>query len=338
MFPKELFELESLSLIGTYKNAGKTTVLNAILEEARKKRINRKIAITSIGRDGEQKDLVTSTKKPKIYVSEGTIVATAKKFVNKSDITKEILASTDITTSVGKIVLYRALSSGYCEIAGPSSVEDCRRIREIIKNIDKNALYIVDGALSRKSTAGHFLTQASILATGAALDNSFEKVINNTIHQYNLFMIEKADKDIIKTKLEKDITIIGDKNISIDTLVAFSNAKLISNQINETTKAIVIKGAITQKFLNDLISENDLRDITIVAEDATRFMIDSFLYSKLNIMGVKLRVLEKTKLIAITINPFSPTGMVFDSLEFENAIKKEVDIPVIDVLRRENDI
>lgn len=39
------------------------------------------IALTSIGRDGERSDLVTNTKKPEIFVYDGTIIATAEKLL-----------------------------------------------------------------------------------------------------------------------------------------------------------------------------------------------------------------------------------------------------------------
>lgn len=44
------------------------------------------IALTSIGRDGERSDLVTNTKKPEIFVYDGTIIATAEKLLLRAEI------------------------------------------------------------------------------------------------------------------------------------------------------------------------------------------------------------------------------------------------------------
>ena len=78
-----LYELikpySSVSLIGMCKNAGKTTVLNRLIKDCR--RMDESIALTSIGRDGERSDLVTNTKKPEIFVYDGTIIATAEKLL-----------------------------------------------------------------------------------------------------------------------------------------------------------------------------------------------------------------------------------------------------------------
>jgi len=54
---KLLKPYNSVSIIGMNKNVGKTTTLNHILEEARG---NMSLGLTSIGRDGEELDRVTS--------------------------------------------------------------------------------------------------------------------------------------------------------------------------------------------------------------------------------------------------------------------------------------
>ena len=75
-----LYELikpySSIATIGMCKNAGKTTVLNSLIEECFAH--GETPALTSIGRDGERSDVVTSTKKPEIFVYDGTIIATAE--------------------------------------------------------------------------------------------------------------------------------------------------------------------------------------------------------------------------------------------------------------------
>ena len=57
---------KTLSIVGMAKNAGKTTAMNFLIEEAMDEGVA--LGITSIGRDGESQDLVTGTEKPKIYL------------------------------------------------------------------------------------------------------------------------------------------------------------------------------------------------------------------------------------------------------------------------------
>ena len=60
-------EYKTLSIVGMAKNAGKTTALNYLIEEADDEMI--RLGITSTGRDGETSDLVTGTEKPRVYLT-----------------------------------------------------------------------------------------------------------------------------------------------------------------------------------------------------------------------------------------------------------------------------
>ncbi|PID82654.1 MAG: hypothetical protein CSB16_00200 [Clostridiales bacterium] len=337
MLVNKILSLSSLSIIGMEKNAGKTTALNYILEEARKRGNNRTFALTSIGRDGEQKDMVTSTHKPRIYVEAGTLIATAKDMIKRGDVTKEIIESTDITSAIGNIVLFRALSDGYVEIAGPSSVSGSAKVKDLFFNVDPDCIFIVDGALSRKSTAGHFLSDAALLATGASVGRNIYNVVEKTVHVVNLFALKKVSENIRKivnnTAEDEHIVLFGDKIKKVKTKVAFSTAKELSEIMDDSIHTICIKGALTQKFVFDLSTYVDLKGRTIVAQDATRIIIDHKSYAKFKMMGIHFAVLDEIEIIGITINPFSPRGTDFDSSKFEHMLKEHVSIPVIDVLR-----
>lgn len=330
--------LSSLAIIGMEKNVGKTTVLNHLLQEARDVGFSRTLAITSIGRDGEEKDLVTSTMKPKIYVYPGTLVATARDFLKNCDVTKEILATTGISTSVGEVVIFRAKSAGFVEIAGPSGVEDARRIKELFLGIDANCFYLVDGALSRKSTAGHFLTDGAILATGAALDNSMAKVVEKTLTMVEIFEspeILPEDRRLIEKALEKGrLVLVDDEVHTLETDLAFTAGRELAEKIHKGTRLIAAKGVITDSFLTTLMAGADLRGKTLVIEDATRLFISTDLWRKLKRLDLTIRVLQKIKLIGLSINPFNPRGIHFDSFSLEKALRTGTTLPIYDVGRK----
>ena len=67
-FINEILKYDSLSIVGLEKNVGKTECLNYIL--SRLPLDAKSIAVTSIGIDGENKDQVTATKKPEIYLRD----------------------------------------------------------------------------------------------------------------------------------------------------------------------------------------------------------------------------------------------------------------------------
>ena len=121
----------TLCLAGMCKNAGKTTALGALIGGARARGVS--LALTSIGRDGEREDLVTGTYKPPIYVTGGTLFATARGLLPKCDATAEILDMTGIHTPLGEVAILRALSDGFVELAGPSMTEQIVALTEKLK-------------------------------------------------------------------------------------------------------------------------------------------------------------------------------------------------------------
>ena len=83
----QLASYRTICLAGMCKNAGKTTALRTILREDDGR--YGPLGLTSIGRDGEREDIVTGTKKPQLYIREGTLVATAQGLLPFCDISQE---------------------------------------------------------------------------------------------------------------------------------------------------------------------------------------------------------------------------------------------------------
>ena len=151
---------ERVSFIGMCKNAGKTTVLNEVIKKIHNN--NESILLTSIGRDGEELDLVTNTKKPEIYVYKDDYIATARDLIKYCDITKEIVESTGIYTPLGEIIIIKALSDGFVQIAGPSIATQMATVCESFKKYSKGKI-LIDGALERKSIATGKVSNVAIL-------------------------------------------------------------------------------------------------------------------------------------------------------------------------------
>ena len=126
---RQLHSVKTMSIVGMCKNAGKTTMLNWLLEQGKLQGV---LGLTSIGRDGESTDIVTGTEKPGIFVREGTLIATAKDMLRLGDITKEILMTTGIPTPLGEVVIVRARSAGHVQLAGPSITTQLKTVSKDI--------------------------------------------------------------------------------------------------------------------------------------------------------------------------------------------------------------
>lgn len=289
----------TLSIIGTCKNAGKTTVLNLLLNQP-------DLAITSIGLDGETIDCVTNTPKPRVFARKGTLVATASSLLNQCSTTKEILFNTGIPSPIGEIVLFRCIDDGFVQIAGPSIISDLAKLKNIFFDFGVKKI-IIDGALARKSIASAKIADGAILSTGASYDKDMQKVIDDTASLLTLYNLPSLSFDPIESK---------------DILLDLQNG----------IKNIYIEGALTDKKLNIITNQKNINSIVIGVEDASKILANKENLSLFFARGGKIEVKKKVKIIAVTINPYSAYGWSFDKDIFKTKMQKITDLPVINAL------
>ncbi len=317
---------KSISIIGMCKNAGKTTVLNRILREAR----GRTLALTSIGRDGEDKDLVTGTKKPGIYVSQGTLLATASDLLlHRCDVTREILETTGISTPMGEVVLLRALSDGSIQLAGPSITDQLSGLREMFFRFGADQV-IIDGALSRKTLCSRKVTEATILCTGASYSKSLDTVVEDTTFQCRLLTLPETKEPQVLTMSGTDTrdTFLFDE----------TGTRMVTNLENalrssKSPRSVFFGGALSDFTLKPLLMSNAALDgLTFVVRDASKLLLKQDTFRKLQHRGACLKVLDSVNLVALTVNPFSAYGSHFSKEELMSRMEACVDLPVIDVM------
>ena len=299
---QELHHVKTMSIVGMCKNAGKTTVLNWFLHHSPKDHV---LGLTSIGRDGESTDVVTGTEKPSIYVPEGTMLATAKDMLRLCDITKEILVTTGIPTPLGEVIILRAKSDGYIQLAGPSITAQLKGVSQQFFDLGADQS-IIDGALGRKSLGARAVAEGVILCTGASYHMSMEKVIADTANIYRIMNIPKADTlpEEMTESLEKTLKAKGEALIS---------------------------GALTDTMIVPLLRSGVLRGGRLVVMDPSKVLLSTDTLDKLQLRDVKLETAEAARTLCVTINPVSAYGWKFDKDEFMAKMCEAVDVPVINV-------
>ena len=297
-----LRQVKTVSIVGMCKNAGKTTVLNWILANSRRDRI---LGLTSIGRDGESTDVVTGTEKPSIYVPEGTLLATAKDMLRLCDITKEILLTTGIPTPLGEVIVLRAKSDGYIQLAGPSITAQLKGVSQQFFDLGADQS-IIDGALGRKSLGARAVAEGVILCTGASYHMSMEKVIADTANIYRIMNIPKAET------LPEEMT------------------ESLEKTLKDRGEAL-IGGALTDTMLLPLLRSGVLRGGRLVVKDPSKVLLTTDTLDKLQMRDVKLETAEAARTLCVTINPVSAYGWKFDKDEFMAKMCEAVEVPVINV-------
>jgi len=268
-----------------------------------------------------------------------TIIATAKQCIFNSDITKEILVATNLKTPLGEILIIRALSDGFVELAGPSKNAELLKIKKILYDLNCD-LVIVDGAVNRKSYATPTVTDATILATGAAFSQDIEKVVDHTSHLVNLLSLE-AEKNSQIISLSKKIFKIGTIGIIspnfeikiIDGINAREALKNIKKELLIDFPNIVVKGIVSDNFIEELMNyANIYNRIVLLVEDSTKLFISRDILSRFQKSGGILKVAYPIKIVGVTINPKSPNGDSFSKDKFLKLIKQNIQIPVFNLL------
>ncbi len=326
---------KTLSIVGMAKNAGKTTAMNFLIEEAMDEGIA--LGITSIGRDGESQDLVTGTEKPKIYLDQDTIVTVPTQLYDLADAGLEILKKTKYSTPMGDLLICRVADSGYVQIAGPPAAMDTKRVCEEMMQYGCE-LILIDGAIDRKSIASPETSDAIILSTGAVLSRSMRKVVDETAHIVNLYSIPELEDGDVRNLIEENnfddkiMLISKDGEITkLDLATGLGASRFIDNEIDENTEYIYIPGAFTNSVIAD-INLKKLKRVKFVLKNPTKIFLSAMDWGLWRKKGFRVNVLQNIEIAAITVNPWAPSGYTFDSEALVAAMKEALpELPIIDV-------
>ncbi len=349
----ENIKISSLGIVGTAKNTGKTTVLSAVLSEASE---NKKyFALTSIGYDGEAVDNLTLLPKPRLFVTENQIIATADKCVKWAEADLEILEKTGIDSGLGEIYITKVLKPGKVILAGPN------KHKPLLKIINKLSEYtnkvIVDGALGR--IAPFSIVDEIIFSTGAARNTNIDVLVQEMQSIYEIFNFNKIKSDSDKDK--ESIRIIETTpNISFllngkweewlqSSVLSEKDSQLIGEKIAaDKPEKVFIPGAISSKPIQNLIAnfKPQLSNLDIIFYSAPTILSGwdpiplRKILTGLSNAGVKLFYLKKQDIKLITINPFYPKRIhrgakyipaYLNAEELKNTFKQNFNIPILDI-------
>lgn len=319
-----------VGVAGTAKNTGKTTTIAALMKEIRKHG-GLKLALSSIGYDGEELDNITGLPKPRINVWPGIIVAVAEQCLKASKIESELLYKTDIRTPLGKIIVARVRSEGLLLMAGPNKAKELSLVLELFTEQGAN-ITIVDGALNR--IAPMVKTDGLVICTGAARNTDIRqlaeeiKIINGFFH---LSVLE-----------------VPAQTAAFSNALEIDQVQKIIDELHQR-KAVLIKGIMSQKCLEYLFDNvNDLNEKHLIFSDPIKLMLsgemgrNAEIFAGLVQKGVTLGLVKKLRLFAVTVNPYYPRYRIsgghyeaayIDHAQLYNAVKEKSKVPVYDIAK-----
>lgn len=321
-----------MSIVGLQKNTGKTECLKYVL--ARLPLERKRVAVTSIGIDGETTDQVTRTQKPEIVLRQGMYFGTSEAHYRQRRLVSELIDVSDESTSLGRVVTARALTQGKILLSGPSSTLGLKRWMSDVRrhHID---LAIVDGALSRLSLASPAVSQSMILATGAAFSINMSHLVQRTAFVVDLINIGVTGKRNLKllTPLDKGMWWIDTDGELHEMEAVTSLSQQVQFHGMDRCATIYVAGALVDSFLEKVRKNKSLKQVELVVRDFTKIFVTPQQLRLFEKNGGSIRVLQKSKLIAVTVNPTAPSGYVLDSEVLCDKLSQAINLPVYDLLK-----
>ena len=314
-FVGEILKHRSVSIVGLAKNAGKTECLNYILKRLPLDYFN--VAVTSIGIDGETTDQVTGTAKPEITVREGMYFATSESHFRQKRPLAELYDVGEEETALGRVVTAKALQEGKVLLSGPSSAAALKRWMRSLKDFGID-LILIDGALSRLSTASPAVSEAMVLSTGAAYSANIRELVNKTA-----FVVE-----LIRLPLYMG----PEPELRLSSFSSLDAEALKGNRIIE------VEGALTDRLLQLVKNALGEGEIELVVGDFTKVFCSQELYRAFVRRGGRLSVRMKSELLAVCVNPVAPNGIVLDSDTLCRELSERIGLPVYDIVKNEYEV
>ncbi len=340
-FIEELIKYKSCSIVGLEKNTGKTECFNYVMQRLPLDKI--RVAVSSIGIDGETTDQVTKTAKPEIFLREGIYFGTSEKHYLTKLLTSELLEISDENTSLGNIVIGKALTPGKLLLSGPSSTNGLRRWMNEMRKYDID-LTIIDGALSRLSLASPAVSESMILATGAAYSANINTLVQKTAFVVQMINLELTSQENYDTFIDINNGVwaidegtgnreqgTGNEVNLVDLKVASSLSININTEGLKKCKTLYVSGALTDNFVNHIRQNKIFNETEIIVRDFTKIFLTPMTYNTFVNGKRKITVLQKSKLIAVCVNPTSPNGIVLDSEKLCKTLSEAINLPVYDL-------
>ncbi len=273
----ELLEAHrTVAVVGLAKNAGKTTVINHLLEHG-----VGSVGLVSLGLDGEARDQLTGLPKPRVRPRPGTLVVSTSGLADERTVRSRL----GFRTAVGEVVVTEPPAGEPVVVSGPARLDELDHTVEALFREGASRV-VLEGALGRLGPAAPGRAEAVVLAAGVSLANG-------------------RDDAALRLRLAVDALALP-----VTEQAAAITVRHAAGYEAETAAAVAasgsaeVEGAVTGPLLERLMRDG-VRAL-LVAPDATHVMARSQQIARARRAGVELAVRRPVAIAAVTSSPFHP--------------------------------
>jgi hypothetical protein len=297
----------SLAVVGLVKNAGKTTVVNALMANC-----DHVFGLTSLGLDGERTDHLTGLAKPSIAPPPGTLVATTQGSLERSRYAMEALEELPFHTPLGRVVIGRAEGSGAVEVSGPTTLAELRVTIERLQALGADQV-IVDGAINRIGSASPRVSDGVVVATGGMVGDTLDDVLETTVGALDMLMLPGVGPEtraLVERRAAAGARAVaftagGDAH-ELELTTVIGEGVTVAREVERLGAAtLLVGGALTQEFVDDFTRVLPPRSrLRVIVRDATVLVLPPAMIGRFLRRGIRLEVLNPLRVLALTVNPF----------------------------------
>jgi hypothetical protein len=159
-------------------------------------------------------------------------------------------------------------------------------------------------------------------------------LVSKTKYVCDLIRLEQVEASLYRllASVEQGIWAVDDKgqlqDLQIRSALGFEHKK---SKLLQCGRTLFVAGGLSNKLIDFLQMQPAVDGITVIVSDFTKIFVQPNLLQLFFGKGGQLKVLHKTRLIALTVNPTSPQGYVMDAQQLQKRLKEALCLPVYDV-------
>lgn len=314
-----------IAVIGVCKNAGKTTLLNWLLQQAGEGMLG----VLTTGRDGEDIDLVTHEAKPKVVLPPNTMFSTFAEEIEKNTPYLTVLEKLPFKAGGRNLWLVRTTRELQVEIVGPASAEAQLKLARHMLSLGAIKVFI-DGSLDRKAISLQEGLDALILVISPAMGDE-RSILDEVKRLYELSTLPTLDEQIPSDYISFRKEESNWEKTPFKSLLSREKEFIQYMDMVQDISAIYLLCPVTDKgfatlksFLHQFKGELVLRHPYLL-----HLSLSNLKWLRDN---CRLKVLNPFKLKAIAVNSYSTGSRHMPSDQLRAMIRSNVkEIPIIDV-------
>jgi hypothetical protein len=327
---------QRVAILGLHAQAGTRTVLAALVREVHAR--SQPLALTSAPRlPLEQEEGADPHPVTRMVVPDGAWIATSAPPPEGNSFAKlDRVETTEWSTSLGPVSLYRVLSGGEADLHGPGEPDSMKAVLARLSELS-GGIVLVDGGWERRAFAAPGISDGVILVLAAGYSATPDRsaaAVRYLVETLSVPPCDEQARDAWEETAAKGATAMLDargRQVGVMPPGLVDPVPALKTGDGGPVSSVVLPHGLNDEFMIPLV-RSPMR-CTLVVRDATRINVAPVYYKAWLKGRGRIQVVRPLRLIAVATNPWNPSGPDADAALFRASVASALpDLPVHDVV------